>query len=54
MFFNVKELAVHKLHLRQSYAPGSVDYHTGDFRQVEPLEVQATAELVEGQIRDRR
>ena len=51
MFLDVKELAVHKLRLRQSYAPGAVDYHTGDFRQVDPLEVRATAELVEGQIR---
>jgi uncharacterized protein len=51
MFLDVKELAVHKIRLRQSYAPGSVDYHTGDFRQVDPLEVRATAELVEGQIR---
>ena len=51
MFLDVKELAVHKIRLRQSYAPGSVDYHTTDFRQVEPLEVHAEAELVEGQIR---
>jgi DUF177 domain-containing protein len=51
MFLDVKELAVHKIRLRQSYAPGAVDYHTADFRQVEPLEVSATAELVEGQIR---
>ena len=51
MFLDVKELAVHKLRLRKSYAPGAVDYHTSDFRQVDPLEVRATAELVEGQIR---
>jgi len=51
MFLDVKELAVHKIRLRQSYAPGAVDYHTVDFRQVEPLEVTATAELVEAQIR---
>ena len=51
MFLDVKELAVHKIRLRQSYAPGSVDYHTTDFRQVEPLEVHAEADLVEGQIR---
>ena len=51
MFFDVKELAVRKIRIRKSYAPGTVDYHTGDFRQVEPLEVRATAELVEGQIR---
>ncbi len=51
MFLDVKELAGRKLRVHQHYAPGSVDYHTGDFRQMEPLEVQATAELVEGQIR---
>lgn len=51
MFLDVKELAVHKIRLRQNYAPGAVDYHTGDFRQVDPLEVRATAEMVEGQIR---
>jgi uncharacterized protein len=51
MFLDVKELAVRKLRIRKSYAPGTVDYRTGDFRQVEPLEVRATAELVEGQIR---
>jgi uncharacterized protein len=51
MFLDVKELAARKIRIRKSYAPGTVDYHTGDFRQVEPLEVRATAELVEGQIR---
>ena len=51
MFLDVKELAVRKIRIRKSYAPGTVDYRTGDFRQAEPLEVRATAELVEGQIR---
>ncbi len=51
MFLDVKDLAVRKIRIRKSYAPGTVDYHTGDFRQVEPLEVRATAELLEGQIR---
>ena len=51
MFLDVKELAVRKIRIRKSYAPGTVDYRTGDFRQSEPLEVRATAELVEGQIR---
>ena len=50
MFLDVKELAVHKVNVRQSYAPGAVDYHTPDFHQVDPLDVRATAELVEGQI----
>lgn len=51
MFLNVNELAIHKLRLRRTYAPGAVDYHTPDLRQVAPLEVHATAEAVEGQIR---
>jgi uncharacterized protein len=51
MFLDVNELAIHKLRLRRTYAPGSVDYHEVDFRQVDPLEVHATAEAVEGQIR---
>jgi uncharacterized protein len=51
MFLDVKELAVRKIRIRKSYAPGTVDFRTGEFRQVEPLEVRATAELVEGQIR---
>ena len=51
MFLDVKELALHKLRLHQSYAPGAVDYHTHDFRQIDPLEVRATAEMVDCQIR---
>ncbi len=51
MFLDVKELAIRKIRIRKSYAPGTVDYRTGEFRQIEPLEVRATAELVEGQIR---
>src|SRR5579862_532527 len=51
MFLDVKELALHKVRIRKSYAPGAIDYHTTEFKQVEPLEVRATAELIEGQIR---
>ena len=51
MFLDVKELAVRKVRIRKSYSPGALDLRTGDFRQLEPLEVRATAELVEGQIR---
>jgi len=50
MFLDVKDLAVRKLRIQRSYAPGSMDYGTADLKQVEPLEVRATAELVEGQI----
>jgi len=51
MFLNVHELALRKIRIRKSYAPGTLDFHSGDFRQIEPLEVRATAELVDSQIR---
>src|SRR5260370_1711177 len=51
MFLDVKELAVHKLRIRKTYAPGSIDFHSVEIKQVAPLEVTATAELLEGQIR---
>ncbi|HET9400788.1 MAG TPA: DUF177 domain-containing protein [Candidatus Acidoferrales bacterium] len=51
MFLDVKELALRKVRINKSYAPGTIDYHTDDFRQIEPLEVRGTAELIEGQIR---
>jgi len=51
MFLDVKELAVRKIRIRKSYPPGTLDFHSAEFRQVEPLDVRATAELVDGQIR---
>ncbi len=51
MFLDVKELAVRKLRIRKAYAPGSIDYGINEVKQTEPLVVNATAELLEGQIR---
>jgi DUF177 domain-containing protein len=51
MFLDINELAIHKVRIRKSYAPGTIDFHTNDFKQIEPLEIRATAELLEGQIR---
>ena len=51
MFLDVKELAVRKVRIRKSYAPGSIDYGTSEVKQLGPLEVTATAELLDGQIR---
>ena len=51
LFLDVKELAVRKLRIRKSYAPGSIDFHSSEIKQVAALEVTATAELLEGQIR---
>src|SRR5207245_10353845 len=54
MFLDVKELAVHKLRIRKTYAPGSIDFHSAEIKQIEPLEVTETAELLEGQVRIER
>ena len=51
MFLDVKELAVRKLRIHKLYPQGTIDYHTEEFQQVDPLEVRGTAELVDGQIR---
>lgn len=51
MFLDVNELAIRKARIRKSYSPGTLDFHSGEFRQMEPLEVNATAELADGQIR---
>jgi uncharacterized protein len=51
MFLDIKDLAVRKQVIRKSYAPGSIDYQTTEIKQIEPLEVTATAELLEGTIR---
>ncbi len=51
MFLDINELAIHKVRIRKSYAPGVIDFHTNDFKQVEPLIVRAVAELMGGQIR---
>jgi uncharacterized protein len=51
MFLDVKDLAVRKVRIRKTYAPGSVDYGISEVKQAGPLEVTAQAELLEGQIR---
>lgn len=51
MFLDVKDLAIRKLRFRKTYHPGAFDFHSAENKQVADLEVTATAELVEGQIR---
>src|SRR5260370_777514 len=36
MFLDVKDLAVRKLPIRNSYAPASIDYHTAEMNHVDP------------------
>ncbi len=50
MFLDIKDLAVRKARIHKIYPPGTIDYHSDEFHQVEPLEVRATAELVDDQI----
>lgn len=45
MFIGVKELERHKLTFREEFAPGTIDFRTGEFRQAGPLRVEAEAEL---------
>lgn len=51
MFLDVHELATRKIRIRKNYPPGTLDFHSGEFHQIEPLDVRATAELVDDRIR---
>ena len=51
MFLDVKDLAVRKQRIHKLYAPGAIDYESSEVKQIGPLEVNATAELIDGQIR---
>ncbi|MGH7751464.1 MAG: YceD family protein, partial [Gemmatimonadales bacterium] len=50
MFIGIKELERHKLTFREEFAPGTIDFRTGDFRQVAPLRVELEAELAGAEI----
>lgn len=45
MFIGVKELEKHPLQFHEEFAPGTVDFRSGEFRQVAPLRVELAAEL---------
>jgi uncharacterized protein len=47
----LEELELHPVVVSKTYAPGTLDYHGADFRQVAPLKVDAVAELVGSEIR---
>ena len=51
MFLDINELAIHKIRIHKSYALDAIDFHTTEFKLVEPLVVRAVAELLDGQIR---
>src|SRR5258708_34397713 len=51
MFLDVKDLAVRKVRIHKTYAPGSIDYGISEVKQAGPLEITARGEVLEGQIR---
>ena len=54
MRITLAELEVHRIVISKTYAPGTLNYHGADFREVAPLKVDAVAELTAGsQIRIR-
>ena len=51
MRITLAELEIHRVIASESYAPGSLDFHGAEFRQTAPLKLNATAELLGGEIR---
>ena len=45
MFIGVKELEQHELTFQEEFAPGTVDFHSAEFRQAGPLQVTVSATL---------
>jgi uncharacterized protein len=50
MFLDIHELEIHKIEFKDTLAPGRIDFGE-DMRQVEPLEIEGTAELLDTEIR---
>jgi uncharacterized protein len=53
VLISLQELELHRIVLSKTYAPGALDYHGAEFRQVAPLAVSAVAELVGAEIQIR-
>ena len=53
MHITLAELELHRITASERYDPGSLDYGDVEFRQVAPLQVDVTAELLEAEIRIR-
>jgi uncharacterized protein len=47
------ELELHRITASESYEPGSLDFRDAEFRQVAPLQIDVTAELLASEIRIR-
>lgn len=53
MFITLAELELHRIVVSETYASDQLDYHGAEFRQREPLKVDAVAELAGSEIRIR-
>ncbi len=53
MLITLEELELRRVQVAESYAPGTLDYHGAAFEQVEPLRIDATAELQGAEVRIR-
>jgi DUF177 domain-containing protein len=45
-----EELELHPVRVERTFEPGTVDYQSNDFRQSEPIEIKAVADLVGDEI----
>jgi uncharacterized protein len=53
VLITLHELELHRIVVSKDYAPGALDYHGAEFRQVGSLKVDAVAELAGSEIRVR-
>jgi uncharacterized protein len=53
VLITLQELELHRVVVSKAYAPGALDYHGAEFRQVGAVQVDAIAELVSSEIRIR-
>ena len=51
MRITLAELELHRVKASETYNPGALDYHGAEFRQIEPLKIDLTAELLGAEIR---
>jgi len=51
VFITLQELELHRVTVSKTYPPGALDFQETEFRQVEPLAVNAVAELAAKEVR---
>lgn len=51
MRITLAELELHRIKASETYAPGKLNYHESGIRQIAPLQIDATAELLGEEIR---